>query len=96
MHYHYPPGLVVAAVSLAKPLVGLVVLVVVLYLLIVVWLVVLYLLLVVVLLCGKQVLPGGFLFQGRSLVLAGLSVVVRSRNRVVEASLEVSVVCLLW
>ena len=40
MHYHYPPGLVVAA-SLDKPLVGLVVLVVVLYLLFVVLLVVL-------------------------------------------------------
>ena len=78
MHYHYPPGLVVAAVSLAKPLVGLVVLVVVLYLLFVVLLVVLYLLLVVVLLHGKQVLPGGFLFQGINLMVAGVSVVVRS------------------
>ena len=65
-------------------------------LLFVVLLVVLYLLLVVVLLHGKQVLPGGFLFEGRTLVLPGLSVVVGSRNRVVEASLEVSIACLLW
>ena len=77
MHYHYPAGPVVAA-SLAKPLVGLVVLMVVFYLLFVVLLVVLYLLLVVVLLHGKQVLPGGFLFQGINLMVAGVSVVVRS------------------